>query len=65
MKVKRGKCRYCGCTDRRACTPPCSWLDDAHTICNAVLCAERAIKDGLAIRMRFGGRGGSLIVARA
>lgn len=31
-------CRVCGCTDDRACLPPCSWVDE--TLCSA--CAKPA-----------------------
>lgn len=30
-----GICRSCYCTDRRACIPPCHWVDVAHTLCSA------------------------------
>lgn len=49
-----GTCRYCGCTDERACVfrdPAtgniwaCSWVDEAHTICSA--CVTSAVNDGL------------------
>lgn len=33
-----GRCRVCGCTDDRACSPPCSWADPQHTLCSA--CVE-------------------------
>jgi hypothetical protein len=29
-----GTCRYCTCTDDRACEGGCSWADDAHTVCS-------------------------------
>ena len=41
-----GVCRYCGCTDERACAhwvrddrvyEGCEWVDEAHTICSACL----------------------------
>lgn len=49
-KVKRGVCRYCGCTDAGGCvlgadllddTPiTCSWLDKEHTVCSKPSCAK-------------------------
>lgn len=36
-----GVCRYCGCTDDRACNGGCSWLDETHTSCDAPLCQMR------------------------
>lgn len=30
-----GICRECGCTDERACNPPCVWVDETHTLCSA------------------------------
>lgn len=27
VEVGPGTCRVCGCTDDRACTPPCSWVE--------------------------------------
>lgn len=68
VPLKRGTCRYCRCTERSACRleeGSCAWLDLKRTICNNPACARSAVDDGLAIRMRFGGRGGSVIVARA
>jgi hypothetical protein len=37
--LKTGVCRYCGCTDDRACPGGCGWLDEMHTICSACLTA--------------------------
>lgn len=28
-----GTCRYCECTDDKACEVGCAWADDAHTVC--------------------------------
>ncbi len=51
---RSGQCRYCGCTEARACgvlvTPGmeydpavirCSWADAEQTICSNVACLER------------------------
>ena len=52
---RSGVCRYCGCTDARACVDlynvtACSWGDQAHTWCTARRCWNRAMKDGLTRR---------------
>jgi hypothetical protein len=44
-KPKSGVCRYCGCTDGRACLPPCWWIDKAHTICSAGTCLLKYCED--------------------
>lgn len=33
-------CRYCGCTDDRACPGGCAWV--APDVCSAKACVERA-----------------------
>lgn len=37
-----GTCRFCGCTEDRACRlptgEPCSWFDRMRTICNNPAC---------------------------
>ena len=45
---KKGTCRYCGCTEKKACevrtipgskaTQPCSWIDATKTICSNPKC---------------------------
>ena len=35
------RCRYCGCTQQRACPGSCSWLDSNHTVCSAPACAAK------------------------
>jgi hypothetical protein len=39
-----GKCRVCGCTERRACLMPgpCYWIDKTHEHCSACVCDECA-----------------------
>jgi hypothetical protein len=49
-KVRRGTCRYCGCSDARGCLLgidivdgmpiTCSWIDQAHTVCSKPSCAK-------------------------
>jgi len=36
--IESGVCKYCGCTEERACTrggQPCSWTDQSKTVCSA------------------------------
>jgi len=53
-KIRRGHCRYCGCTDERACVLPkrkfpdgvtrgrtCWWIDAEHTVCSASGCFKK------------------------
>ena len=35
------RCRFCGCTQNRACEGGCAWLDTNHTVCSARPCAEK------------------------
>lgn len=37
-----GRCRICGCTDDHACETPCSWADEAHTLCDNPDCVAKA-----------------------
>lgn len=46
-KATSGVCRFCGCTEERACNPPCSWVDKNRTICSSVDCMARGRRDGL------------------
>jgi hypothetical protein len=39
-----GVCRYCGCTEARACPEGCEWADEDQTICTA--CQELALELG-------------------
>ena len=40
-----GICRYCGCTDNRACNPLCAWITPDHTVCSADPCVEQYESD--------------------
>lgn len=40
MEARSGICRYCLCTDERACPDGCSWYDKAHTVCSTASCVE-------------------------
>jgi hypothetical protein len=49
-KLNRGKCRYCGCTDRMACYPPCWWMNREHTVCSNPNCVSKAKIEGVRLR---------------
>lgn len=34
-----GVCKYCRCTDNRACWGGCDWIDQEHTVCSK--CVEK------------------------
>ena len=34
VKVERGTCQVCGCTNARACPGGCDWRNKEHTICS-------------------------------
>lgn len=36
-----GRCRYCRCTDERACPLGCWWVDLEHTVCSNPRCVQR------------------------
>jgi hypothetical protein len=36
-----GTCRFCGCTEGRACVDGCSWANEEETICNSQQCLAR------------------------
>lgn len=48
----KGVCRFCGCTEFHPCDAStkfsylkgCRWLDNDQTACDALLCAEEALK---------------------
>lgn len=40
-----GVCKYCGCTNERACPGGCSWVDPSLTICTA--CTSRMTPEEL------------------
>jgi hypothetical protein len=39
MSAQAGTCRFCGCSEDRACPGGCSWADKARTVCSR--CDER------------------------
>ncbi|HZL29192.1 MAG TPA: hypothetical protein VFC39_21890 [Acidobacteriaceae bacterium] len=36
-----GVCRFCHCTEHRACAGGCSWLDFEKTACSSLACIEK------------------------
>jgi hypothetical protein len=55
-RVRKGHCRYCGCTANRACIltrslfpghapQTCSWADASKTLCTAPKCLRADIRD--------------------
>jgi hypothetical protein len=36
-----GVCRFCGCTERRACPGGCSWADQDKTVCSTNTCMAK------------------------
>ena len=42
-----GVCQFCGCTDDRACWPPCAWANVERTICDAQPCLDKAAVQGV------------------
>ena len=45
LHIQAGVCRYCGCTELRACNPPCCWIDRESTVCSADPCVEQYESD--------------------
>jgi hypothetical protein len=39
-----GQCRWCGCTDARACDAGCSWANRQHTLCSECVALDRALR---------------------
>jgi len=44
IALKRGRCRWCRCTDSRACEQGCSWSDKAHTLCSSCTSFDRLMR---------------------
>lgn len=40
-RATAGRCRYCKCTEQRACFEGCSWYDDCATVCDSLPCVAR------------------------
>lgn len=41
-----GTCRFCGCTDDRACPEGCSWANRGRTVCSSCVRVDRAWRIG-------------------
>ena len=39
-----GQCRWCGCTEDRACEVGCSWANRQATLCSECVDLDRAMK---------------------
>lgn len=37
-RQRAGVCRFCKCTQERACFPTCVWIDEARTVCDSPAC---------------------------
>jgi hypothetical protein len=49
-----GMCRYCRCTEQRACAAGCWWLyPDDRTVCSSPECEAKWVRDN---KLRAGGR---------
>jgi len=54
-RVKKGVCRYCGCTDKKGCIVDrqghtCQWMDHEHTRCSNCV-YERALAQRMTARI--------------
>src|SRR3954465_4503581 len=50
--IVSGECRYCHCTEMRACMTlrgPCAWADRLQTVCTAPRCLTAAIAEKVTI----------------
>lgn len=56
-------CRTCGCTDTRACNPPCHWVDDDQgDRCSTCADIEAAVNGARFLRVRAENADGKLIL---
>jgi hypothetical protein len=39
-----GRCRWCGCTNERACECGCTWVNRRRTLCSACVEVDSMIK---------------------
>lgn len=55
-RIRRGHCRFCGCTEKRACILTrslfdddrpitCSWANRSKTLCNAPICLRADVHE--------------------
>jgi hypothetical protein len=40
-----GRCRWCRCTEREPCEPPCGWANRQHTVCTACVDLDLAMRN--------------------
>lgn len=45
-----GICRYCKCTELRACPGGCTWIDAERTVCSSMPCKAKMMDDYYAPR---------------
>jgi len=48
-----GMCRYCKCTEARACPGGCAWLYPERTVCSSPACEAKFVRENL---LRTAGR---------
>jgi len=41
----QGMCRYCRCTERRACPLGCCWIDQERTVCSSEPCVTKFLAE--------------------
>lgn len=46
IRPTAGRCVICGCTDDRACDPPCHWVDDTRMLCSGCSSDRASIETG-------------------
>lgn len=44
LTLTPGRCRWCGCTDERACAAGCAWADRAHTLCSECAAFDHLVR---------------------
>ena len=50
QRARKGTCRFCGCTERRACVigflddESCAWADSTKTLCTNPRCLAKVSK---------------------
>jgi hypothetical protein len=44
LTLVSGTCRWCGCTQERACAAGCSWANADQTLCSECVELERAMR---------------------
>ena len=44
LRERPGRCRWCGCTELKACGAGCSWANRAATLCSACVPVDTMIR---------------------